>query len=89
MGVSGSVCCDHLRCTKCGHRVVEKNHVRWDSSVDYLFARNWYPHWEELGKKLLHKAGATAYTCQCTWITAEGEARNVSQWCPRWACLGH
>lgn len=76
------------RCTKCDHRVVERADCAWDASTDYIFVRNYYPHWEQLRDRLSRRPGAVAYTCQCTWETVEGTV-YVADLGHRWVCGGH
>ena len=69
------------RCSKCDLRVLRFTDQQWAPDVDYMFLRNFMPNVDKLQAKLRARDGHCAYSCQCTWVTAElGLPHGVPHW---------
>eukprot|EP00965_Chrysotila_dentata_P152999 5056691-Pleurochrysis_carterae.AAC.2 len=65
------------RCSKCDFKVLEFEDNVWDSTVDYMFFRNYVPNCEKLSTKLKPKEGKSALACQCAWASIESFVGKV------------
>eukprot|EP00922_Rhytidocystis_sp_ex-Travisia-forbesii_P042907 GHVS01064139.1.p1 GENE.GHVS01064139.1~~GHVS01064139.1.p1 ORF type:complete len:286 (+),score=14.36 GHVS01064139.1:25-882(+) len=81
------LCCDNLRCTSCDFGVIQLPDCSWESSIDYLHLRNYYPNNQMLRKRASKVPGSAAYCCQCTWLTAAGQPTPCIK--DSWRCFGH
>ena len=69
--------CSHLTCVQCSHRVVCLPQRRW-TNADYFFFRNAMPDEMALMRKTVVDPTASAYCCQCAWMTVVGTV-NITQ----------
>jgi len=73
--------CTHLRCISCDLNVISLCGRAWDldRGACYVFVRTHHPHRSRLRAASVADPTATAYTCQCTFVTVRGESRTVDE----------
>jgi len=85
----GKRVCNKLRCLTCDRKVNVYFGYKWDSTVDYLFVRNFSSDFEQLKPRMIVSKTSAAYCCQCMWKSIESptEVENLTD--VRWVCTGH
>lgn len=86
---SATTVCSNLRCTECDFIVVQFPGFEWQSSVNYMFFRENVPNATKLKTKMNHNSDATAYACQCKWLSVLHEASKIDTKRIKWVCAGH
>eukprot|EP01112_Ceratiomyxa_fruticulosa_P002832 TRINITY_DN1307_c0_g1_i6.p1 TRINITY_DN1307_c0_g1~~TRINITY_DN1307_c0_g1_i6.p1 ORF type:complete len:256 (-),score=58.25 TRINITY_DN1307_c0_g1_i6:170-877(-) len=81
--------CTNIRCSGCDFKVISFVDYCWDSTVDYLFFRNYIFNEAKLMTKLVRKMGFSAYACQCTWKSVNSLEVLSFKGDMKWRCAGH
>lgn len=80
--------CKSLYCRGCDMGVERFPDKKWDSSVNYLFFRNYHPNHDKLAPKLHPCEGTAAYCCQCTWRNIDSQLNISLDPKLKWFCMG-
>lgn len=64
-----------FHCTACDSQILKIRDGIWSGDVEYMYFRNLYPNIGKLRQKVVVKRGCEAFCCQCSWRSAEVDAR--------------